>query len=272
MFHPNQNVFILGAGANWHYGYPTGEELVEKVKATARTAINYFTTVLTSTANGIPIRPKYIKRLSSNDPPQRGLEGMRKEWEDAQNECTDLLERLITVDPLVIDYFLGQNPHLTDIGKFLIAWVILESEAVYIRDGINNNRRDLLLRTADSRDRDRATSISYIQANYKDNWYRFVLHKLVTGCSNAESLLGNKVTFITFNYDVSLEFQLFRGLSALAQLIQSAGFSMDLVLFTYTARYVKMLPLSRRHSTSTYSVGRPIPQDHNPDHLPFGLP
>jgi hypothetical protein len=44
-----------------------------------------------------------------------------------------------------------------------------------------------------------------------------VLHKLVTGCSDAESLLDNKVTFITFNYDVSLEYQIFRGLSALAQ-------------------------------------------------------
>ena len=40
---------------------------------------------------------------------------------------------------------------------------------------------------------------------------------LVTGCRDAESLLNNKVTFITFNYDVSLEYQLLRGLSALQQ-------------------------------------------------------
>ena len=24
-------VFILGAGASWHYGYPTGEELVKRI-------------------------------------------------------------------------------------------------------------------------------------------------------------------------------------------------------------------------------------------------
>jgi hypothetical protein len=24
-------VFVLGAGASWHYGYPTGEELVQQV-------------------------------------------------------------------------------------------------------------------------------------------------------------------------------------------------------------------------------------------------
>src|SRR6202022_1873931 len=29
-------VFILGAGASWHYGYPTGEELVKKVSETAK--------------------------------------------------------------------------------------------------------------------------------------------------------------------------------------------------------------------------------------------
>ena len=27
----NKTVFILGAGASWHYGYPTGEELVKQV-------------------------------------------------------------------------------------------------------------------------------------------------------------------------------------------------------------------------------------------------
>jgi hypothetical protein len=31
----NSTVFILGAGASWHYGYPTGETLVEKVKEKA---------------------------------------------------------------------------------------------------------------------------------------------------------------------------------------------------------------------------------------------
>jgi len=30
-----KTVFILGAGASWHYGYPTGEELVRKVIAAA---------------------------------------------------------------------------------------------------------------------------------------------------------------------------------------------------------------------------------------------
>jgi len=28
----NPTVFILGAGASWHYGFPTGEDLVRKVQ------------------------------------------------------------------------------------------------------------------------------------------------------------------------------------------------------------------------------------------------
>ncbi len=30
-----ETVFILGAGASWHYGYPTGEELISRVQRKA---------------------------------------------------------------------------------------------------------------------------------------------------------------------------------------------------------------------------------------------
>jgi hypothetical protein len=216
MFDPNKTVFILGAGASWHYGYPTGEELVKKVIAKARTAAAHFSLVLNNADSGaLTIRPNYITRNSPDAVPADGLTGMKAEWGNAINECNDLITRLTTVDPLVIDYFLGQNPHLGDIGKFFIAWVMLEYEAVFLKYGINNNRRELLLRTSDRTDREKASSIQHLQ-HYNDNWYRFVIHKLVTGCPDAHSLLANKVTFVTFNYDVSLEYQLLRGLSSLA--------------------------------------------------------
>ena len=47
----NETVFVLGAGASWHYGYPTGEGLVDDVIAMAgrvsahcadREKLNYF--------------------------------------------------------------------------------------------------------------------------------------------------------------------------------------------------------------------------------------
>jgi hypothetical protein len=41
MFTKN-TVFILGAGASWHYGYPTGEELVKKIIHKVPHVIQYF--------------------------------------------------------------------------------------------------------------------------------------------------------------------------------------------------------------------------------------
>jgi hypothetical protein len=192
----NPTVFILGAGASWHYGYPTGEELVKKVIQKARLTREYFRTTLNDDAGGIVHRPNYITR-NSPDPLPNGTTGMKTEWSNAVHECDDLIDRLTTVDPLVIDYFLGQNPHLRDIGRFLIASVLLECEAYFHRTQSNSNRQLNL-------------------PKIPDNWYRFLIHKLVTGCPDGDSLLNNKVTFITFNYDVSLEFQLFKGLSKLA--------------------------------------------------------
>jgi hypothetical protein len=42
----------------------------------------------------------------------------------------------------------------------------------------------------------------------KHDWLRFVFAKLESGCKKAQDLLKNKVTFITFNYDLSLEHEL----------------------------------------------------------------
>ena len=37
-----KTVFILGAGASWHYGYPTGEDLVRKVIGAANRLAEVF--------------------------------------------------------------------------------------------------------------------------------------------------------------------------------------------------------------------------------------
>jgi hypothetical protein len=195
----NKTVFILGSGASWHYNYPTGETLVTNVKTRAQTIRDYFNDILNNTSlTAITTRPNYIKRHSPDLLPT-GTTGMKEEWANALRECDDLIDRLTSVDPLVIDYFLGQNKHLRDIGRFVIAYILLECEAAFRKAGANiTNRRNATPKEA-------------------DNWYRFLIHKLVTGCHDGEALLDNNVTFITFNYDVSLEFYLFNGLSKLAQ-------------------------------------------------------
>jgi hypothetical protein len=52
-------VFILGAGASWHYGYPTGEELIKEVIAKTGIAEDYFRRAEQS---GIHWVPTYIER------------------------------------------------------------------------------------------------------------------------------------------------------------------------------------------------------------------
>jgi hypothetical protein len=150
---------------------------------------------------------------NSAAPSSGGLNGTKDDWKRALQECDDLVERLKTVDPLVIDYFLGQNPHLSDIGKLMIAWVLLECEAIYLKYQINKNRRDFLIESGNRH----SNELEFLKTGYADNWYRFLVHKLVTGCAEGNDLLRNKVSFITFNYDVSLEYELYHSLKAIAQ-------------------------------------------------------
>src|SRR5437763_1340176 len=117
----NKTVFILGAGASWHYGYPTGEELVKKVIEKATYASRYFGH-LAQAPSGQSQWPDYLMDIA-----RRGAE-ITPEWAAGQAECDKLKAGLQQVNPLVIDYFLGWNPGLQSIGRLLIAWVILESE------------------------------------------------------------------------------------------------------------------------------------------------
>jgi hypothetical protein len=200
-----KTVIILGAGASWHYGYPTGEELVKRVKDKARTARKYFTDYSSNPTVPLTNRPRIV---SGDDPavPKDGDTGLRKQWSTATNKCQDLIERLNAADPLVIDYFIDQNRHLEDIAKLCIAWVILEREFVSIRYRGNENRGEIA-------QNDHARPALY---GGNDNWYRFLLHKLTSACPSGEALLSNNATFVTFNYDVSLEIELYRGLGHLA--------------------------------------------------------
>jgi hypothetical protein len=72
-----KTVFVLGAGASWHYGYPTGERLVEDViRCTAR----YQQFCLARLAGGINIAhmPKHIAaRATSNS-----AMAIRAAWQD----------------------------------------------------------------------------------------------------------------------------------------------------------------------------------------------
>jgi hypothetical protein len=146
-------------------------------------------------------RPRIVSGDDTSVPEDDNT-GLKKQWITATNKFQDLIERLNATDPLVIDYFIDQNRDLEDVARLCIAWVIMEREFVSITYSGNENRREI-------------EGVYSSQTN--DNWYRFLLHKLTSGCLDGEGLLNNNIIFVTFNYEVSLEIALFRGLGHLAR-------------------------------------------------------
>jgi hypothetical protein len=194
--------FILGAGASWHYGYPTGEQLVKKIIERANNLQKYLEFSVRTQHGNIPA---YIAEM------EKPTASIQDKWQSALDDCTALKTRLEQVNPLVIDYFLGWNPKLKSVGRLLIAWVILECEYRYEQNRSNLNRREALLDSPLESDRIRANNISL--QKYKDNWCRFVIHQIAINCKISSDILKNTVHFVTFNYDISLERALSSGLS-----------------------------------------------------------
>lgn len=202
-------VFILGAGASWHYGYPTGEGLVTLVAEKARDLARFFQQSAACTS---PYLPGYVTR-TVRGADRLSSEDHRRLWHNAQVEAEQLAERLSKVNPTVIDYFLAQNDDLHAIGKLAIAMVLFSCESAYRSAGGNPNRRAILTKAVEQ---GAVPTMGHCNvSSFKDDWLRFVLYKLTSGCKVPADLLENQVSFITFNYDTSLEHRLFHGLRAI---------------------------------------------------------
>jgi len=199
MFREN-TVFIIGAGASAHYDYPTGEGLVKKMRD--------FATLLSNLVPGlrkIANFPDCLHPIIATDGTEGGQSTNSYDaWNVFARQCDRLAKKLATIDPLVIDYFLAWNKDIQSIAKLILAMVILEAEASYV----SGSRKPALPRTATGLPE---PSPPYSESG--DNWYRFILYSLASRSSASEDLLQNKVKFVTFNYDTSLDHFLWRGLS-----------------------------------------------------------
>jgi len=204
----NDTVFVLGAGASWHYGYPTGEGLIDNVISMAGRLSRHCENCLKS-GEMLVFVPEYVARKIKGF--GSGAEGARAGWMSVQAECDALISCITTVRPLVIDYFLAWNESLRPIGKLMIAAAILECEAKWLSQPQNQNRL-LSFQNAIKPVGD-INRVNF--GKYRDDWYRFITHKLVYECQKSGDLLNNKVKFVTFNYDTSLEYHLFRALTAI---------------------------------------------------------
>ena len=185
-----ETVFVLGAGASWHYGYPTGEELVADVVCCTQRLRQYLERRIRAGFNAFA-QPKIVTQLI-DAPPINSWD----RWQACIAQCDDLINRLESTAPLVIDYFLGWNRPLEKIGRAMIACALFEREC-YGAGKYNYNR---MLKYKKGL---KETPFRY--EDFNDDWIRFVVHQLLLGCADSSELGQNKVRFVTFNYDRSLE-------------------------------------------------------------------
>ncbi len=195
-------VFLTGAGASRHYGYPTGEELVTEVRDLANQLEGVFKTLSEYQHKPIAKIALDMPQLVGSGPAFYPNEIVMKSWMAASEKCRRICENIDTQQPLVIDYFLDQDVDLQKMIKMLIAWVLLRREEDGEKIGVNINGNRI-------RDRSKEEDT----ASKKDNWIRFIVSTLSSGCKNGKDLLNNKVNFITFNYDLTLESNIKKSLS-----------------------------------------------------------
>lgn len=207
--------FILGAGASWHYGYPTGADLIDQVLQKTKHSI-YQSSVEGDWGNFSKTLFYKIAKLVEDRRPfywDSYLESQIKQYfyeiiglmNDKNNNLRFKLE---TINPTVIDFFLYENDTIQDIGRFNIASTILECDA-----------RELYLQYNKNRDQktEHETKPLDVKRNLfrkEDDWYRFLIYKIVKECKTIDDLLKQKekLKIITFNYDISLEKRLYSAL------------------------------------------------------------
>jgi hypothetical protein len=177
-------VLVLGAGASWHYGYPTGEELIADMASEADTL---FGDVQVLERAGPAYVLEYIRdeaKLKTEDTCSINIQPL---WNDLKEKCSSLMKRLRVINPLVIDYFLGQNEDLRSIGRLLIGAALISRES----HGRPKHARPL----------------------EKHDWYRFIFYKLCEDCLCSADIRRNDLRIITFNYDISIDKYLSEALS-----------------------------------------------------------
>ena len=143
-------VLVLGAGASCPVGFPTSWQLTETICKECRESeqlYNVLTGIFRDKINDINVLPRMIKEA----------------------------------DMPSIDKFLEENERFAAIGKFAIAYKILESE----KDETLLNR------------------------NPEEDWYAKLYEQLI---KDSNELSDNKLNIVTFNYDRSLEEYLYRAL------------------------------------------------------------
>ena len=183
-----QTVLILDAGASAHLGFPLGKTLIDNIVKLVYSESHGFRRSL----NG-----KVFEEGKANSDLLSAFLNLAQKKDGTHyspEDVKDFAQRLQKAQSPSIDFFLEKNPQYGLLGKICIAFCISRFED--------------------------ETSKQYAPWNYFHEiggadladfgWYRYLWHKMLEGCETLDALKKNKITVITFNYDRSLEYYLFR--------------------------------------------------------------
>lgn len=177
MFEKN-TVLILGAGASCDFDYPTGAELITNINSTI------IKDKICSNFIHISFN-EMLKRKNQSGP--HIFKGQNTMLLHSNEELKLLSDDLHRQRPINIDSFLKDNLRYQKIGKQMVAYQILKHEKLKPYDR------------------------SLFPIN---NWHTFLIDAIRSKCHTPQDIFNNKkLTIITFNYDVSLEYDLYHMLT-----------------------------------------------------------
>lgn len=170
-----KTVFVLGAGASCPYGYPSGAHLREHI----------------CLSRGHAKLTELAQALKNDGLPSVGQ--FKKTFENSTTKSIDL--------------FIARNPKLAPVGKYVIAFEIFKAEG-------KSQFRERAKRTQDQYKQSNLNGERYLlRRDFQgDDWYSYLFGRVTEGIVVKDLLpdfSDDKVSFVTFNYDRSLEYFLY---------------------------------------------------------------
>jgi hypothetical protein len=184
-----KTVFVLGAGASCPYGYPSGALLRERIVLSQGLWQNY-------TSYNLP-----------------GLSEIEKK--SKEKKIRIFIEAFDKASIKSIDLFIANNPKLSEIGKYIIAFEILSAEQQSLfgeKAKFEQEHREYL-----QNHQGRSPSDLFPRPFFLGgDWYSYMYNRLIEGLVGKNALpdfSNGNLSFITFNYDRSLEYLFCESLS-----------------------------------------------------------
>jgi hypothetical protein len=185
-----KTVFVLGAGASCPYGYPSGSELRRLILYNAGSFSGGFL-------------DSYMSFKSDDLDPSKKIVKLRQ---------IELFIQTFKGAVKSIDVFIANNPKSAPTGKYIIAFEIFraEQESLFREEAQSEKER---LKEHDNK--------KYVRgrAGFQgDDWYSYLFKRITDGLVGRDALpdfSNGNLSFITFNYDRSLEYFFYDSLRCL---------------------------------------------------------